>query len=594
VLPPTIPPESTSTALVLDPGGKYHVRSTPELVRVRDLPRRDWEEDSAEAVDLLTTWLQHSPQQCKPAPCSCCRRVRRLNPAQAAFLREAHDLRGRVICPFRTGAGKTLVTLLLGTVLARALGAPQKTLLVVPANTLEKTRREAKDYAKHWRCAAVSLVSYELLSHPKHADWLEKCAPSVIVCDEAHKMKNPSTKAWRRIGKYIKAHRSTIFIPCTASLAGRSIKEFWHYVLVAMRDGAPVPSAWAEANAWANAMDEKVPPEQRVGPGALAQLGPPPPPAEDKGPVHRTRRVFGNRLTDTPGVVSTNESLPPVTLLISSTALELPPELQAVVSGVRDSWTLPSGETFDHKWDLWRHSRTLGCGLYYHWDPPPPREWLDARREWHTFVREYLKTSRKWDSPVHVANLVDEGRLDDGGMLGRWREIRPTFEPVSVAEWVDDTAMRYAAQWLRDSPRGLCWVEYTPFGERLSDLTGIPYFSSGACDKSGRHIVDYPEGPAILSLSLREGHNLQTRNKNLILTCPPKGDRVDQLAGRTCREGQEEAEVSLEFLITTEESLLCLQQCFADARFAQAIDKQPRKLCYGQCLDDLTETMQRG
>jgi hypothetical protein len=571
------------------PTGEYAVTETKDIVRARQLPWRDWSKDPnlPALTAALDRWLQHTPAKCEPR-CTCCKYVSGLNDAQVAYLAELFAL-GRAANLFRTGKGKTLAGLLAITVLEKLLG-PQKAVLVTPASGRKKTMDEARDYARHWRVGAFTHVTYETLANPKNSLWFEQHAPTVVLLDEAHKA-GRKTKAYGRLAKYVlaevKAGRRVVVLPFTASISSRKLDECWHILRLAMGDACPLPSERAEAEVWAQATDEKVPIDAQVLPGALMSLAPPGFVFEDDRPRRRAQAAIGARLTGTAGIVATIEAVLPITLKLSSTRIELPPETEAVVAELRDKWRLPSGETFDHAWHVWRHSRSLGCGLYYRWDPPPPREWLEARRAHYAFIREYLSHSRKMDSPVHVVNGIDAGEIADGGLLEAWRAVRDTFQPHSKAEWVHTNTLEYAKRWLGDkeNEHGICWVEYVAFGERLAAETGLPYFAAGAADQRGRSLNHFSGSPIIVSNKHREQFNLQWYNRNLITSCPPVGKDVDQKLGRTLREGQYADEVSAEFLLTTLETDLCLMQCFADAKRAQRWDGQPKKLCYGECMD---------
>lgn len=574
------------------PDGSAYVADTAEIRRVRELPWRDWAtyENVPELQDRLTHWLQHTPQKCDPV-CFSCRHVERLNAPQSVYLAELFALK-RAIVPFRTGAGKTLAALLSATVLEKAIGRPLTVLLVVPAAGREKTMHEARAYSRHWRCAAFQLITYEFLANPKNASWLDGQVFDVVLADEAHRL-TPRSKAWSRIGRYLlaraKAGTPSMFVPFTASLSSRKLEECWHYSRVAMGDAGPFPASWSEMKVWSAATDEKVPDDQRLLPGALGTLAPQP--EGEVNPRRRAQRQLGARIAATPGIVSTKEDIPANTLLLRSTSLVLPESIQAIVAQLRDKWVLPNGVTFSSAMDVWRHSRSFGCGLYYFYDPAPPPEWLVRRREWSAFARDYQKYHKAVDSNVLVANLIDRGEVDDGGVLVRWREIEPTFVPVSKHEWVHDTVVDYAVKWLREHERGLCWVEHAPLGARLSELTGFPYFSEGAKDqRTGTSLVGYEGTPAILAMAHSEQFNLQWFSDNLITSVPPTGKRVDQLVGRTLREGQQSDEVTCEFLLTTDETWSSLEACFADAKRAQRVDGQPKKLLYGTC-DEILQTM---
>lgn len=555
------------------------VQETLELKRIRALPSYDWRTDQnlPQLRTWLNEWLQHTPAKCAPR-CSCCKLVDGLNNVQVAGLVNAFRIKHGLVGALRVGAGKTLLGLLLPTVLA--IESP--VVMLVPAKLEKKTLFEGRDYAKHWRCAPVKVITYETLSHPANLELLTKLRPKAIIADECHKA-GPKTKAWKRINKYVSA-TGIPYYPMTGSLSDRDIMTYWTHVKLSLRDCAPMPRDLKEALIWAQAINEKIPDEARAEPGALLTLGPYDP---NDPPEKQARNAYKYRFLSTPGIVNSYEDVPPIKLEMSARQVELPDGLRAVIELVRTEMVTPDGVAFSSKMDLWRHSRTLGAGLFYHWDPPAPEEWKRARRELHKFVTEYLRYHGKtMDSAVHVFSAITRGDLDDGGLLARWNEIEPTFTPNPVHTWVDDTLLMECAGWLQreENQRGLVWVEFRPFGERLSELTGVPYYSKGGMDPSGKLVDHHTGGPAIVSIKCREGHNLQHWfDRSLFSVPPPKGGWVEQAVGRYHRTpGQEAEEVFAEFLLTTKETFQSLRQCYRDARMDEQSHGQSRKLSYAE------------
>jgi hypothetical protein len=563
-------------------GGDYRVlkvQDTLEVKRIRALPTYSWDKDPnfPQLKAWLNGWLQHTPARCEPR-CSCCKLVDGLNNVQVAGLVGAFRIKHGMVGALRVGAGKTLLGLLIPTVLS--IQGP--IVLLGPAKLEKKTLFEGRDYAKHWRCAPVKVITYETLSHPANLEMLQKLKPAAIIADECHKA-GPKTKAWKRIRKYVIATAIPYF-PMTGSLSDRDIMVYWTHVLLSLRDCAPMPRDLKEALVWAQAINEKIPDEARAEPGALLTLG-----AYDPAdpPEKQARNAYRARFTSTPGIVSSFEDVPPIKLEMSARKVELPQSLMDVIAAVRKDMVTPDGIAFSSKMDLWRHSRTLGAGLFYHWDPAAPEPWKRARRELHKFVTEYLRYHGKtMDSAVHVLGAISKGELNDGGLLARWQEIEPAFEPNPVHTWVDDTLLNACATWLqdKDNDRGLVWVEFRPFGERLAAMTGIPYYSKGGCDTQGRLVDHHKGGPAIVSIKCREGHNLQHWfDRSLFSVPPPKGGWVEQAVGRYHRTpGQEAEEVTAEFLLTTQETFQSLRQCVRDARMDEQSHGQPRKLSYAE------------
>src|SRR5690606_28808723 len=98
------------------------------------------------------------------------------------------------------GAGKTLISYLAPCILDA-----KRPLLILPAKLKEKTRREFRTLAYHWRGPhpdAFRIESYELLGRMNAGNklddkgrvvrpgFLERYNPDLIILDEFHKAKN--------------------------------------------------------------------------------------------------------------------------------------------------------------------------------------------------------------------------------------------------------------------------------------------------------------------------------------------------------------------------------------------------------------------
>jgi hypothetical protein len=548
----SLPPLPRST-------GARAVGETADLRRIRDAPRRRWQDapDLDQLIARLTAHLRtpHGTQV--------------LRPVQAATLRDLHDHKGAYAL-IRTDGGKTLVSLLAAEVLQAA-----RPLLLVPASLQEKTRREAYLLAREWRIRPLRICSYESLSRVSHAHALEQWAPDLIVADEADALKNSSGARSRRLGRYLGAHPDTYLLLMTGSPTGRSIMDYWHLLRWCLRGGAPVPQDPMEATQWAWALDEKVAELTRLEPGALLTLSAP---VDGDGEgITAARKRYARRLLTTPGVLGTGTDLPDVRLSCRIERLSPSPVIVKAVEAMRATWETPCGLPFETAIELWRHERELSCGLYYRWRVQPPREWLDARRAWSKWCRGVLSSSRSLDTPLAVVRAVEAGGLRDGGVLAGWRGVEDTFRPDTEPVWLCDRTVQWCARWLAAEGAGLCWVSLKGFGERLSELTGIPYFREGGCDERGRSIDGWA-GPAIVSVqSCYKGFNLQWKQwRNLVTTCP-NGKQLEQLISRTHR-GEQEKTVTVEFLQMLEGDEKALAQVRADDIYSEETTEQPRRL----------------
>ena len=165
-------------------------------------------------------------------------------------------------------------------------------------------------------------------------------------------------------------------------------------------------------------------------------------------------------------------------------------------------------------------------------------------------MRGVLTYSRKLDSPEQVEIACDEGRINSDGSLERWRAIRDTFTPNPVPVWHDEGALRVAAEWM--SKPGIVWTEHVAFAERLSELTGVPYFGAKGFSKAGQYIEDADgNAPIIVSIDAnKEGKNLQFKwSRNLYTSMPENAIELQQSLARTHRTGQPKDVVEADIML---------------------------------------------
>lgn len=473
-----------------------------------------------------------------------------LRPLQALAL---HDIGvcGGGFLPLDVGEGKTLISLLAAYVLDA-----QRPLLLLPANLITKTSREARELAQHWMIPKnIRFMSYQMLGLVQAAAEVELYSPDVIIADECQKLKNRDAAVTRRVERYLDAHPDTKVVAMTGTIMRRSLRDFAHILRWALKAKAPVPLRDSEVDEWALALDERIENEfQRVEPGALLKLVD----ADDHthlDPLIAARRAFRKRLRETPGVVASAESGTAVDagLTIRALRYDVSSVTRSHFNRLRRDKVTPDGWELWEAADVWRHARELAIGFHQVWDPRPPEDWREARKAWFQFVRGVLQRSRTWDSPEHVAQACDAGKLPSYA-LDAWRKIKDTFVPNPVPIWHDDTALRLAAKWMQKP--GLVWTEHVPFAERLEKATGVKYYGAKGLSADGEFIDDAdPTRAVIVSVDAnREGRNLQRKWSRNLITTPMEGSDVwQQLLGRTHRPGQLAAEVSVDVFLACEE-----------------------------------------
>lgn len=529
-------------------GNAGEVEYTEEIRRILAIPRRIWTDEAAEELARVMTLELKTP-----------RGTMSLRPRQAIALYEAVKV-GGMFGPLAVGAGKTLVSLLLPAVFEA-----KRPVLLLPAGLIEKTWHDRKILAEHWNLPTnLQIISYEMMGRVAAAERLGYVEPDLIIADECHRIFNPRAGVSRRIRRFMNEYPTTKFVGMSGTIHKRSLKDFAPALRWALKNGAPVPVKDDEVTTWADAIDEKVNPMARRRPGALLSLSPDIPAAD---PLTRARQAFQARLLETPGVVA-SAKLDGVTCSLLVQALEYDVSQVTVghITNIRATWATPDGWTFSEALELRRYVRELAVGFHGVWDPRPKPEWLAARREWASFVRDILTHSRTLDTELQVANAVDAGRLDKESLTA-WRAIRDTFTINPKPVWHDDSALQACSDWTR-SHKGIVWCEHRFFAQELSRRTGLAYYGADGLDGDGNSITLVKPGKAIIASIQANGtgRNLQMFSENLITSCPSGPSIMEQLLGRTHRDGQVADEVLVDILVGCREHVEAFQKALDGAK----------------------------
>lgn len=566
------------------------VQDSIELRRIVALPRRSWTPALAESwADRWTDALARPARTDCPPECVCGGAgSMRLKPIQAIALSEIAQLGGGLL-PIRVGGGKTLISLLA----ARALPHVQRPLLLLPAALRDRTRDELRAYRRHWNLPhLLRIESYQALSRVSGADLLDAYAPDLIFADEGHLLKNPSAACTRRVARYLRGARDACsFVAASGTITKRSIRDFAHLSAWSLRKASPAPADYDALDEWSRALDVNVIEHRRLAPGALDAL---------QAPGEDVRRAYRRRLVETPGVVATQDDPLPIDLVVRSHVLDLDPALSEAYDRLRSDWTTPDEWPIEDGVAMWRHARELASGFYSRWDPRPPDDWRDARREWAATVREILGSNRRQlDTELQVRLAVPEHYRHALPALERWTRIAPTFEPNAVPVWLSDRTMHWIAEWARANGPALLWTERPAIGERLSALHGLPYYGNLGIDRlTGRSIEahDPRTGSAVVSIDANStGRNLQAWSRNLVIDVQPNGARWEQMLGRTHRDGQKAGAVFVDVLFGCIEDVTGFWRAVRDSSYAEDMTGQAQKLTHAdlEAVEDEDQACQR-
>jgi hypothetical protein len=531
------------------------VGSTPDLERVLALPRRAWDYENMNDLCQQVSELYRLPEG-----------QQTLWPVQTAGLCDA--LEYGLFGDIDVGGGKTLISFLLPTVLEA-----QRSILLLPGGLLRKTEYEFGVLRGHWVETPARLVSYQTLGRTQASLLLEDISPDLIVCDEVHLLKNKDAAVTRRVARWMEEHPETKFVGMSGTVTTRSLLEFAHLVQWALgRLNAPVPADHKVLEHWARALDAQV--QQRVHFGVLEQLV-----TEEEIDLHSVRRGFSKRLHDTPGVVGMARADVRASIVSHQIQYDLPAECSKALTTLLQTGELPNGDIAEDPVDVWTHSRELLCGCYGVWDPPAPEDWLEARREYHKFVRDILaRKLADYDSPLQVANACRVGRLP-GGLWSKWKEIESSFTPNTVTTWVSQEPLIKISRVQSVGPT-IFWVDRVEVGLKLAEVGKMRYYGAQGLTKQGESIMEASENDSIVaSINANStGHNLQKWSRNCIVNLPQDAGRWQQLIGRTHRPGQLEDEVLLYICyghsIVSEQ----LRKAISSAQYTQAMTGVQQKL----------------
>jgi hypothetical protein len=555
------------------------VLASAEFRRIKALPSRPqtWEKTfEDEAVETMTTWLKTPSGSMQ------------LRPIQARALMELLEHRA-LFGLIGTGHGKTLISFLAPVVLEA-----KRPLLLIPANLVEKTIDDMREMSRHWRIHPnIHLLSYDKLSRVQYSTFLQNYNPDWIGADEAHCIGNPNSARSRRFYRFIK-RSNAVFTPLSGSFMRKGIKDMAYLMLAALRNKAPIPDNYEDLESWHRALSEGIRDEHRVSPGVLFDFCTE---EEKKLGIDGARRGFMRRVLSTPGVVATNDSSTDIPLVISVRHIDVPLKIEDALKKLRDTGTLPTGDLVPSPLRLWDACRQVASGFSYVWNPPAPPEWMQARSEWFSFVRDTIKNPPNGytcDSPLEVWNLCHQGKLNTP-TFSDWENIKRTFKPNPVPVWLSKFLVEDAEKWALETG-GIVWVGYSSAyvkespddDEEAQDIESvfkdsfskIPYFGPND-DK----IMSY-KGPCAASIRAHgTGKNLVQWNKALIMTLPSSGSTLEQLLARHHRVGQKSEEVEVFFYKHTEEIDAALETCKRDAKFVEATSGNRQKILYADLLD---------
>lgn len=589
------------------------VGPSDDLERILALPRRD-KPDLSAIVNEMTFRLK-KPQG-----------TQTLRELQAWVLWEAPQA-GGMIAPLATGAGKTLLGMLMPWMF-KVEGRPLRAVLFIPPDLRPQFAHDWEMYGQHWKLPNLAggkfftpglpvlhVVAYSELSHPKSTALLEHIKPDLIMGDEISALRNFEAARVIRFLRFIAAHPETHFCGWDASILSDSITNLWHLLAIALDSGSPLPIEEQDLKEWAQALDPTTDGSFFM-PGELLKFCQ----TNTRGELEPVRSGIRRRMVDTLGVIASEENALGIPLVfIERHPPKVPETILEHLKNLRrkpadGGWVRPDGEVFSEMSQVTACARQLASGFYMRWRFPrgEPDEqiddWFLKRQNWNRELRSKLNSPQvHLDSPGLCEFAAR--RWFAGGCAGCGRgplevhdpscrdmEAHPlwpsyTYQPWSAVEdtvyhetetvWESDWLLEDAAAWAREAP-GIVWVDHPEFGQRLERLTGFKFYGGG--EVSAQEIIDDVDGSQSIICSVKankRGKNLQALNRNLIVSFPASNDTVEQVVGRTYRSNQTAERVEVHYYLHTQELENAFEKAKVRARFVKETMGADQKLCFG-------------
>ncbi len=449
---------------------------------------------------------------------------------------------------------------------------------------LGKTERDFRALRAHWKERPYGqVISYERLGRANGGKILSQYRPDLIVCDEAHALRNAGDEGAacaKVVVAYVKAARAAglrvIFVVMSGTLTGGKLGHMAHLVELALGPRSFLPTDEYDLDMWRRAVDADVEAGGRVAPGCLLDFCQP----EDlKGSqLSRARRSIRRRMHETEGVIASTSHRVRSALRLDTIPLAGGVD-DATWRALRDDWKLPNDERCLDNFEVHRQARNFSCGYWGDWDPPPPPEWRTRRKRYAKCVRAAIK-SRLCNTEVE-ARAILQGTTE----LAEWLEIRGEYDPTEnrVAHWLSSATLEACATWAKRNKSGIIWTQHIPFGERLERDYGIPYYREEGLNSSCEYIEQATAPVICASVKANgTGRNLQHQWANNLIHDPfGSAEQNEQTIGRTHRHLQKADTVRVDFLVACREHVKAIGRAVERAHAIALMTDNPQKLVYG-------------
>lgn len=535
--------------------------------------------------------------------------IEELNAEQAWVLRELGRV-GGILGFIPVGGGKTI----MGILAPLAVPGVKTAVLLVKSDQRLHYRRAWQRLREHFRVPSLviddggepliskgtptlHLIPYSKLSRPESTKLLDGLNPDLIVADEVHCIADRKSARTLRFLRYMASRQGIRFAGWSGTLLDKSIRSMAHISAHGLGSNSPVPINPNNVEAWCAVLDPSPQPDKTSSTAkALYKAF-----GVDEGldglttalfgsPLTMVREGFRERLSKTPGVITSKTISATASITIRERKVVAPENIREAINQVR-TWVRPDGEELVEATDQARCIREVASGFYYHWVfGNEPREliedWFAKRKAFNRELREKIQEGREFLDSRLLCERAAERAMQEPAYEGElptwwapswpnWRDIRDEVKHDQRAKWLDDFLARDAAEWAKEHT-GIVWCLSSAFGQKVAQLSGLPYHGGGPGAEE-RILAEKGDRSIVVSMKAhsegRDGLQLKF-SKQLVAEMPAGGKAWGQMLGRLCRRGQTADEI----------------ETWVYLHYGEAKDALRRALTQSEFVSDMTPT----
>jgi hypothetical protein len=271
-------------------------------------------------------------------------------------------------------------------------------------------------------------------------------------------------------------------------------------------------------------------------------------------------------------------------ILINVLSIEPDPLITEHLITLSESWETPHGDLIEDYLQMSQITTQLSSGFYYrlYWAEGTP-DWVlnhhQKRMELVRAVRSWVRYRHrpKYDTLGLVEKALERQDPVVHGLVNKyedWKEsIEGEIQPRNEETfWLSNYKLEEAKEWALQKKEGIIWYKWDACGEALA--SAIP--NSIYCPAKADIELLKQKKILICSFAHAEGKNLQHLSNNLLFDIPNSGALMEQLIGRTHRQGQEADCVNVDILVANPEDKELLKAVYRQSKNLHTIDKKQK------------------